>query len=212
MKTSKSGINMIKSFEGLRLTAYKCVPTEKYYTIGYGHYGKDVKADAKITEDEAEKILIDDLPSYEKKVSKYDSVYHWTQNEYDALVSFAYNVGSIDQLTKKGERTKEQIAAAMLNYTKSGGVVLKGLVNRRKVERNYFLSVPMSEQTYSKYDGTSKNLDMILKSIGVPDKYIGSWTARRPLAEKNGISGYVGSAEQNCKIKLLAKNGQLKKI
>lgn len=203
---------MIKSFEGLRLTAYKCVPTEKYYTIGYGHYGKDVKEDAKITKEVAEAILIEDLPAYEKKVDKYDSIYHWTQNEYDALVSFAYNVGSIDQLTKKGERTKEQIAEAMLNYTKSGGVVLKGLLNRRKVERNYFLSVPMSEQTYPKYTGSSKNLDMILKAIGVSDKYIGSWTARRPLAEKNGISSYVGSASQNSKLKLLAKNGQLKKM
>ena len=203
---------MIKSFEGLRLTAYKCVSTEKYYTIGYGHYGKDVKFNMKITEKEAENMLIRDLSSYEKKVDKYDGVYHWTQNEYDALVSFAYNVGSIDQLTKKGERTKDQIAEVMLNYTKSGGVVLKGLVNRRKVERNYFLSVPMSEQTYSKYEGTSKNLDMILKSIGVSYKYIGSWTARKPLAEKNGIAAYVGSAPQNSKLKLLAKNGQLKKM
>lgn len=212
MKTSKAGIDMIKSFEGLRLTAYKCVSTEKYYTIGYGHYGKDVKADMRITEKEAEKMLIDDLPSYEKKVDKYDSVYHWTQNEYDALVSFAYNVGSIDQLTKKGERTKDQIAGAMLNYTKSGGVMLKGLVNRRKTERDYFLYVPMSEQKYPKYEGVSKNLDTILKSIGVPYKYIGSWTARKPLAEKNGITGYVGSASQNIKFRLLAKNGQLKKI
>lgn len=203
---------MIKSFEGLRLTAYKCVSTEKYYTIGYGHYGKDVKVDMTITEKEAENMLIGDLPSYEKRVDKYDNIYHWSQNEFDALVSFAYNVGSIDQLTKKGERTKDQIAEAMLYYTKSGGVVLKGLVNRRKVERNYFLSVPMSEQTFPKYEGVSRNLDMILKSVGVPYKYIGSWTARKPLAEKNGIIGYIGSTSQNSKLKLLAKNGQLKKM
>ena len=43
MKTSQNGINLIKQFEGVRLEAYKAVPTEEHYTIGYGHYGPDVK-------------------------------------------------------------------------------------------------------------------------------------------------------------------------
>ena len=57
MKTSTAGINLIKQFEGCRLTAYKPVPTEKYWTIGYGHYGQDVTPGMKISHGEAE-ILI----------------------------------------------------------------------------------------------------------------------------------------------------------
>ena len=49
MKISENGISLIKSFEGLRLKAYKAVSTEEYYTIGYGHYGADVAADMVIT-------------------------------------------------------------------------------------------------------------------------------------------------------------------
>ena len=54
---SPNGLKLIKSFEGCKLTAYKCLPTEKYYTIGYGHYGSDVKAGMKITEEQAEELL-----------------------------------------------------------------------------------------------------------------------------------------------------------
>ena len=54
---SANGLNFIKSFEGCKLTAYKCVPTEKYYTIGYGHYGSDVKAGMTITLKRAEELL-----------------------------------------------------------------------------------------------------------------------------------------------------------
>ena len=56
MKTSENGISLIKSFEGLRLKAYKAVSTEEYYTIGYGHYGADVAKDMVITEEQAEML------------------------------------------------------------------------------------------------------------------------------------------------------------
>ena len=69
MKISINGLNLIKKFEGLRLTAYKPVSNEKYYTIGYGHYGSDVKSDMCITEDEALELLKKDVESSEKAVS-----------------------------------------------------------------------------------------------------------------------------------------------
>ena len=53
---SANGLNLIKSFESCKLTAYKCLPTEKYYTIGYGHYGSDVTAGMKITKEKAEEL------------------------------------------------------------------------------------------------------------------------------------------------------------
>lgn len=139
MKTSDNGIQMIKNFEGCVLTAYKCLPTEKYYTIGYGHYGPDVRFSQKITLKEAENLLKDDLKRFEDNVNRYDHIYHWTQNEFDSLVSFAYNIGSIDQLTNNGSRSKKIIAEKMLLYVNSGGRKIQALVNRRVKERQLFL-------------------------------------------------------------------------
>jgi hypothetical protein len=73
-------------------------------------------------------------------VTKYDSKYHWNQNELDALVSFAYNIGSIDQLTANGTRNRAQIAKKMLEYNKAGGKIYAGLTRRRKAERALFLT------------------------------------------------------------------------
>ena len=141
MKASKSCIDLIKSFEGLQLKAYKCVPTEKMYSIGYGHYG--VEAGMTITKEQAEALLVQDLEKFEKRVMKYDPVYHFNQNQFDALVSFAYNVGSIDNLTAGGLRSIPVISTKMLDYNKSGGKVLKGLTRRRKFEQELF-NTPVS--------------------------------------------------------------------
>ena len=138
MKTSQRGINLIKKYEGCRLTAYKPVPTEKYWTIGYGHYGPDVQPGATITQYQADLYLLLDIEKFEKKVEKYNPKYMWTQNEFDALVSFAYNIGSIDQLTDNGKRTKQQIAAKIQVYNKAGGKVLAGLTKRRNEEQALF--------------------------------------------------------------------------
>lgn len=137
---SDNGINLIKSFEGLSLFAYKCLPTEKYWTIGYGHYGTDVKSDSVITMERAIELLRSDLKKYENRVNQFDSIYHFNQNEFDALVSFCYNVGSINQLTNGGKRSRQEIADKMLSYVKSGGNVVRGLVKRREKERTLFLT------------------------------------------------------------------------
>ena len=69
MKSSDLLIRKIKEFEGLSLKAYKPVKTERYYTIGYGHYGSDVKANQVITEKDAESLLRKDLEKVEAYVN-----------------------------------------------------------------------------------------------------------------------------------------------
>ncbi len=137
MKTSQTGIDIIKKFEGCRLDAYKC--PAGVWTIGYGHTA-GVTAGQKISPAQAEAYLRADLEKYEKNVEKYNDRYRWTQNEFDAMVSFAYNLGSIDKLTAHGTRTKAVIAEKMLLYNKAGGKVLAGLTKRRQAEQELFLA------------------------------------------------------------------------
>lgn len=143
MKISEDGINLIKSFEGLRLKAYR--DAAGVATIGYGHT-KGVVLGQIITEAKADEYLRQDIVRACTLVSKYESTYHWNQNEYDAMVSFCFNIGSITALTKFGTRTKEQIAKAMLLYVNAGGVKLNGLVKRRKAEHDLFLK-PIPNQS-----------------------------------------------------------------
>lgn len=138
MKISENGKKLLMEWEGFCNKAYKCVATEKYYTIGFGHYGKDVNKGMTITRADAEKLLEKDLRAFESKVEKYNDVYHWTQNQFDAMVLFAYNVGSIDKLTNNGKRSVEEISRKMLEHNKSGGKVLTGLTNRRLKEQAIF--------------------------------------------------------------------------
>ena len=156
---SDDGLKMIKSFEGLRLKAYKAVSTEKYYTIGYGHYSSSVTKDMIITEAQATQLLKQDLENAVRHVNGYMKTYDFNQNEFDAMVSFAFNVGNITQLTALGTRNKTTIASKMLQYNKSGGKVLKGLVTRRKKERELFLTpVDGNDLTSVKYETIAKEV------------------------------------------------------
>ena len=135
MRISKTGLNLIKKYEGCRLTAYKC--PAGVWTIGYGHT-EGVKAGMTITQEQAETFLVSDMVKYERKVNKYQAKYNFNQNQYDALVSFAYNVGSIDGLTKSGTRSIAQISEAITLYNKGGGKVLpeeKALFNSKNSEK-----------------------------------------------------------------------------
>lgn len=138
MKTSETGIDLIKKFEGCRLTAYKPVATEKYYTIGYGHYGADVAPNMKITQEQADAFLVSDLKRFEESVNATKMILN--QNQFDALVSFTYNCGAGNLKKLVANRTLAQIADALLSYNKGGGKVLTGLVRRRQAERALFLS------------------------------------------------------------------------
>lgn len=147
---SKTGIDLIKHFEGCRLEAYQ--DEVGVWTIGYGITNSDksitgttIKKGLRISEATAEKWLEESLnKKYLPLVMKYDTRYNWNQNEIDALVSFAYNIGSIDQLTANGSRSRETIASKMLEYNKAGGTVYNGLVRRRKAEQDLFLK-PVEE-------------------------------------------------------------------
>lgn len=107
MKISDNGLNLIKKFEGCRLTAYQ--DAVGVWTIGYGTTNADkaitgttICQGLKISQATADDWLRQSVDKkYGPKVDKY-SAYNWNQNEYDALVSFAYNIGSIDGLTAKG--------------------------------------------------------------------------------------------------------------
>lgn len=141
MKTSTKGINLIKEFEGCRLTAYKC--PAGVWTIGYGHTGKvagkAVCQGMKITSAKATALLKEDLASFENTVEncKY-LTFKPNQNQFDALVSFAFNcgTGNLNMLLKN--RSAKVVSEKLLLYNKANGKVLAGLVNRRKAEKALF--------------------------------------------------------------------------
>ena len=138
MKINEEGLRIIKSFEGLRTSAYIC--PSGVVTIGYGHT-KNVSLGDTITKEDAERLLLIDLKAFENHVNDVNKRcrYYFNDNEFSALVSFAFNVGSIWQLTNYGRRNKLEISDKMMEYNKGGGVVLSGLVRRRIEERNLFL-------------------------------------------------------------------------
>ena len=136
---SITGLVLIKNFEGLRLKAYKCpagVPT-----IGYGHT-KNVKMGDVITLEQANLYLLQDLKGSIFCVNEYDKIYNFTQNEFDALVSFTFNCGkgNLTKLTGKGTRSKALIGQKILAYNKAGGRVLNGLVRRRQAEHDLYFT------------------------------------------------------------------------
>lgn len=133
--TSQNGINLIKKYEGCRLTAYKC-PAGRW-TIGYGHTG-GVKQGMTITQAQADNYLKQDLKRFETSVNTLIKV-ELNQNQFDALVSFTYNCGPGNLQTLIKNRTLTQIADALLLYNKGGVKVLAGLTKRRNDERTLFL-------------------------------------------------------------------------
>lgn len=142
MKISEVGLELIKKFEGCRLTAYQ--DSGGVWTIGYGHT-KGVTAGMKITQAQADAFLADDCGRAEAAVNKYQDKYNFNQNQYDPLVSFAFNIGSIDKLTANGTRTIAEISTKIPAYCNCAGKKLQGLVNRRAAEKKLF-DTPVSGQ------------------------------------------------------------------
>lgn len=148
MKTSRDGIALIKKWEGCRLTAYPDPGTGgEPWTIGYGHTSAagepKVKKGMKITQQEADDILVRDLVKYESAVMKALTVLP-TQNQFDAMVSLCYNIGpgafAGSSVVKKFNASNISAAAdAFRLWNKAGGRVMQGLVNRREDERKHFL-------------------------------------------------------------------------
>ena len=135
-------ISLIKKHEGLRLEAYLPTPND-VWTIGYGHT-HTAKQGQKITEAQAEALLRKDITWAEEAVNK-SVVVPLTQNQFDALVSFVFNVGagafgSSTLLRLLNSKDYEGAANQFLRWNKQKGVVLKGLTKRREEERKLFLS------------------------------------------------------------------------
>lgn len=135
MRISENGLNLIKEFEGCRLEAYR--DPAGVLTIGYGHT-HGVQEGMRITQETADEYLRDDCVAAEKNVNGFDAKYHWNQNQFDALVSFAFNLGSINQLTANGTRSIAEISAKIPEYCHAGGKKLSGLVRRRSAEKELF--------------------------------------------------------------------------
>ena len=139
MKTGEAGIKLIKGFEGLRLHPYQPVPGDKW-TIGYGHT-VGVSRGQFITVEEAHEFLRQDLRVYESCVSKYVKV-ALNQNQFDALVSFVFNVGCDafyrSTMLRMLNLKQYWVCCQFMRWNKFRGKELKGLTRRRKSEADLF--------------------------------------------------------------------------
>lgn len=142
---SNNGMKLLEQFEGLRLEAY--LDSASIYTIGYGSIrypnGNKVKLGDKITKAQAKEYKLHDLKEFESTVNASVKV-PLTQNQYDALVSLSYNIGSnafknSALLKKLNSGDYKGAADQFLVWNKVNSKKLQGLVNRREAERNLFL-------------------------------------------------------------------------
>lgn len=230
---SNRGLALIKKWESCRLTAYD--DGTGTWTIGWGHTA-GVKQGDTCTQAQADAWLLEDIIIYNNNVQSFDHIYHWTQNEEDALTSFAYNIGSINQLTANGTRTKSEIADKMLLYVNAGGKYMEGLANRRKQERAMFLesgnegtpldpddpssggeedpNLPSGSEYFDRFDEMSARIDYVFSHIGATEYYADAekpWQKRLPIAQANGIADYTGKSWENRTLELLARAGRLKR-
>lgn len=148
MKTGERGLNLIKEFEGCKLSAYQC--PAGVWTIGIGstHYGDGTPVTKNKTlpnEGAAMALLAATIGQYEKAVNA--TGVELTQNEYDALVCLCYNIGegnffksTLVKMLKAGD-DKAEIAKQFLRWDKAGGKPLAGLTRRRNAEAELFLTL-----------------------------------------------------------------------
>jgi lysozyme len=145
-KTGAAGIELIKTFEGFKSAPYKCpagIPTIGYGATFYPNGKKVTMTDKALTETESVELLKHMLISFEKYVDSYcrDDI---NQNQFDALVSFAYNLGPANlkssTLLKKvnANPADESIKLEFMKWVKAGGKTLKGLVARREAESKLY--------------------------------------------------------------------------
>lgn len=142
MKPSEAGLALIRQFEGLRLSAYKCpagVPT-----IGYGTT-KGVRMGQTITRDEADRLLLEDAQRFADHIAALVKV-KLSQHQIDALVSFVYNVGpsafaGSTMLRLINQGLYADAARQFQRWNKAGGEVVPGLTRRRAAERDLFMGV-----------------------------------------------------------------------
>lgn len=147
MKTSDKIKSMIKEWEGCRLKAYRC--PAGVLTIGYGHTS-GVKEGMQISRQEADRLFDEDIEAFERQVRPLVYGVDLTQNQYDSLVSLAYNIG-VGALRKstllkkvKADPNDPTIRSAFMQWVRGGGKVLPGLVKRREREAAHYFQNPVS--------------------------------------------------------------------
>lgn len=159
MKVSERAITLIKHHEGVRFTPYRCPAL--LWTVGVGHVLYPEQGRLKLTDrgqfaikiedfrkfstEEVDALLAQDLGRFEQGVARYCPASVSSQNQFDALVSFSFNVGlgTLQRSTLRAKYNRGEIEGAsedFLKYVRGGGKVLPGLVARRKDERALFLS------------------------------------------------------------------------
>lgn len=173
-KVNKAGIELIKSFEGLRLSPYLCpakIPTIGYGTTYYEDGKKVTMQDPDITETRAEELLVKHIETFAKEVEAVIKV-SLTDNQFAALVSFAYNLGtpnlkSSTLLRKLNAGDYAGAANEFERWNKAGGKVLAGLTRRRQAEKALFLHSPTPSRAGSYLpDGPSeKDISVKLEEI-----------------------------------------------
>lgn len=142
MIISKNGLDLIKQFESLQLKAYKC--SANVWTIGYGHT-KNVKEGDRISQDQANCFLMQDLYSVERAIVRLVKV-KINQNQFDALCSLIFNIG-ISAFNKSTLLAKlnngDYVGAAeqFRRWNKVNNVVMAGLVRRRQAEEDLFNAI-----------------------------------------------------------------------
>ena len=139
MSPSADCVEMVRAAEGFAATAY---PDGAYHSIGYGHHGPEVAVGDRITQDEAERLLVVDLETVADKVSRLVRV-QVSQNQFDALVSLAYNIGlwALEKSTllrylNSGEYGKA--ASEFKRWNRVRGIPVSGLTARRAKEEALF--------------------------------------------------------------------------
>lgn len=140
MKCNAAGLHIIKNSEGCRLTAYRC--PAGILTIGYGHTGPDVVEGMTISQQYADDLLARDVSRFEFAIRQAVTA-PLNENQFSALVSFAFNVkgwGASTLLQKVNQADYAGAAAEFAKWCHAGSMVLAGLVTRREAERKLFLS------------------------------------------------------------------------
>lgn len=195
-KIGQAGLNLIKEFEGCRLTAYKCAAG--VWTIGYGHTA-GVSQGMTITQAQADAYLRQDCEKFEKYVNNAAYVpitESLNQNQFDALVSFCYNCGAGNLKKLCAGRTAAQIAAAMPQYCKAAGKTLAGLVRRRAAEVALFnTAVAGTSSVTTKNE--SEEYDMTTIKRGSKGKAVKVWQIIVGAAADGTFGGGTESATKN---------------
>ena len=220
-KIGQAGLALIKQFEGCRLVAYQC--SAGVWTIGYGHTA-GVHKGMKITQTQAEAYLLQDVAKFEKYVNNPSYVPFTdklNQNQFDALVSFAFNLGQGNVKKLCTGRTINQLPSAMQQYCKAAGKTLPGLQRRRKAESAlYNKKLENCTGTTAVKESENYNMKIIKKGskgnavkvwqiiIGVTaDGNFGSGTesATKTWQKKHGLAadGIVGKVSWNVGLRSL---------